>query len=537
MSPVHRKPTDAAAKSRADAEVADLVHRASAGDRAAWDALVARYVSLVWAVALQHGIGESDAADVAQSTWLRLLEHIDEIRDPARIGAWLATTARRESLRVVAMRRRLVLEGDADAFDGPDRLLAPADERMLADERGQRRQGGTEQSAAGVAVTRPPSDGRPADVLSGDRRPARPARRQHRTYPWTVHDADADRARVGIASLVTDAHRPVLDRRCVITRYVVIGGGIVGLATARALLIADPGAQVTVLEKEDRWAAHQTGHNSGVVHSGVAYVPGSLKAQLCTAGARSMVAYAQEHDIPVEVCGKLVVATEPEELPRLAALFAKGQANGVPVRQVTPAEAREMEPEVACIGAVHVASTAIIDYVGVCESLAAGLAESGADLRLGTRVTALTPRASTTIVGTTGGDVEADVVVNCGGLASDRVAALMGSRPPVRIVPFRGEYFVLRPDRAHLVRGLVYPVADPASAVPRCPSHARHRRERPCRPERRARPGPRGLSAHGRLTARRAGSPDLSRVLAPGRPAAADRGRRGAEVAVQAPLC
>jgi len=124
-------------KLRANVEVANLVRRAAAGDRAAWDALVAKYVSLVWAVALQHGIGESDAADVAQSTWLRLLEHIDEIRDPARIGAWLATTARRESLRVVAMRRRLVLEGDPDAFDGPDRLLAPADEGMLAEERRQ----------------------------------------------------------------------------------------------------------------------------------------------------------------------------------------------------------------------------------------------------------------------------------------------------------------------------------------------------------------------------------------------------------------
>jgi RNA polymerase sigma factor (sigma-70 family) len=122
---------------RKDQEVADIVRRAASGERAAWDSLVARYVSLVWAVALQHGIGESDAADVAQSTWLRLLEHIDEIRDPARIGAWLATTARRESLRIVAMRRRIVLEGGSEAFDGPDRLLAPPDERMLSDERGQ----------------------------------------------------------------------------------------------------------------------------------------------------------------------------------------------------------------------------------------------------------------------------------------------------------------------------------------------------------------------------------------------------------------
>lgn len=245
-------------------------------------------------------------------------------------------------------------------------------------------------------------------------------------------------------------------------RYVVIGGGIVGLATARGLLEKDPRAQVTVLEKEDHWAAHQTGHNSGVVHSGVAYVPGSLKASLCTAGARSMVEYARAHDVPVDVCGKLVVATEPEELPRLEALYAKGVANGVPVRKVAPEEARELEPELACISAVHVSSTAIIDYVGVCTSLAADLARSGADLRLGSRVTSLTAGTRSTAVGSTSGDLEADVVINCAGLASDRVAALMGRRPPVRIVPFRGEYFTLRPERAHLVRGLVYPVADPA---------------------------------------------------------------------------
>jgi (S)-2-hydroxyglutarate dehydrogenase len=242
----------------------------------------------------------------------------------------------------------------------------------------------------------------------------------------------------------------------------VIGGGIVGLATATALLDADPRAMVTVLEKEDRWAAHQTGHNSGVVHSGVAYVPGSLKAALCTAGARSMVAYAEEHDVPVSVCGKLVVATEVRELPRLDGLFARGQANGVPVRRLRPEEARELEPEVACVGAVHVTSTAIIDFVGVCASLAKGLGDMGADLRLNAQVTALTPRSRSTTVHSTGGDFDADVVINCAGLASDRVAGLMGSRPPVRIVPFRGEYFVLRPDRAHLVRGLVYPVADPA---------------------------------------------------------------------------
>jgi (S)-2-hydroxyglutarate dehydrogenase len=242
----------------------------------------------------------------------------------------------------------------------------------------------------------------------------------------------------------------------------VIGGGIVGLATARALVRADPEAAVTVLEKEASWATHQTGHNSGVVHSGVAYVPGSLKARLCTAGSKSMVAYANEHDVPVAVCGKLVVAVEPAELARLELLFERGQANGVPVRRLGPDEARDLEPELRCLGAVHVATTAIIDFVAVCASLARDLEASGAELRLAARVVGLVQGARSTLVTSTAGDVEADVVVNCAGLSSDRVASLTGGRPPVRIVPFRGEYFVLRPDRDHLVRGLVYPVADPA---------------------------------------------------------------------------
>jgi L-2-hydroxyglutarate oxidase len=236
----------------------------------------------------------------------------------------------------------------------------------------------------------------------------------------------------------------------------------VGLATATALIAQEPGARVTVLEKADHWAAHQTGHNSGVIHSGVAYVPGSLKARMCTAGARSMVDYARRHDLPVDVCGKLVVATSPEEVPRLEALYDRGIANGVPVRRLGPQEARELEPEVAGLAALHVASTAIVDYPAVARCLAAELEGAGADLRLGAEVVGLVAGSRSTTVRSTTGDLEAEVVVNCAGLGSDRVAGLMGSRPPVRIVPFRGEYFVLRPERAHLVRGLIYPVADPA---------------------------------------------------------------------------
>ena len=246
------------------------------------------------------------------------------------------------------------------------------------------------------------------------------------------------------------------------SRVVVIGGGIVGLATARALVAGAPGAQVTVLEKERGWAAHQTGHNSGVVHSGIAYAPGSVKAVLCTRGSVSMVEYARTHDVPVEVCGKLILATSPDELPRLEGLLARGLANGVPVQRLQSEQVRTLEPEARCVAALHVASTAIIDFPAVCRSLVAGLREQGADLRLGAEVSALTLRSATTVAHTSVGDVEADVVVNCAGLASDRVAALTGARPPVRIVPFRGEYFTLRPERAHLVRGLVYPAPDPA---------------------------------------------------------------------------
>lgn len=246
-----------------------------------------------------------------------------------------------------------------------------------------------------------------------------------------------------------------------ITRVAVIGGGIVGLATARALS-ADPRTTVTVLEKEADWGQHQTGHNSGVVHSGVSYKPGSLKASLCTAGAQSMVAFARERGLPVDVCGKLIVATESDELAGLEQLYQRGLANGVPVTRMTPAQARELEPAVACLAAVHVASTAVIDYPAVTQALADELGTAGADLRLGAQVVSLSADGSAVRIGVAhGADLAADVVVNCAGLASDRVASLLGGRPPVRIIPFRGEYYVLRPEAAGLVRGLIYPVADP----------------------------------------------------------------------------
>lgn len=245
------------------------------------------------------------------------------------------------------------------------------------------------------------------------------------------------------------------------TRYVVVGGGIVGLAVAHRLLSDRPGDSVTVLEKEAGWAAHQTGHNSGVIHAGVYYKPGSLKATLCRAGSASMVKFCAEHGLPYEVCGKLIVATDPAELPRLRALHERAVANGLPVRLIEPAEAAEYEPHVAAVAALHVAATGIVDFGAVCRTLAELLAARGADLRLRTEVTGVTTRPEGVVVETTGGEVVGDVLINCAGLHADRISRLAGVPTPVRIVPFRGEYYELVPARRGLVRGLIYPVPDP----------------------------------------------------------------------------
>lgn len=235
----------------------------------------------------------------------------------------------------------------------------------------------------------------------------------------------------------------------------MIGGGIVGLAVAAEL--ASRGSRVTVLEKERTWGAHQTGHNSNVVHAGLYYKPRSLKARMSVAGNASMVAFAREHGVPVDVCGKLVVAASDDELPRLHDLAARAEANGVPAKLISAAEAREYEPEVSCVAALRVESTAIIDYPAVCAALVGLLAEH--DLRLQSPALAIRSVAGGVEVATPQGVVKADALVNCAGLHSDRVARLAGLTPSARIVPFRGEYFELR--RTSLVRGLIYPVPDP----------------------------------------------------------------------------
>jgi L-2-hydroxyglutarate oxidase len=244
-------------------------------------------------------------------------------------------------------------------------------------------------------------------------------------------------------------------------RCVVIGGGILGLAVADRLMATRPGFHVTVVEKERTWAAHQTGRNSGVIHSGLYYVPGSLKARMCLAGARSMVRFAQEEGIAHETCGKLVVATSEDQLPGLRRLYERGLANGLAVTQLRAAEAREHEPHVHALAALHVPSTGIIDYGEVCRALVRRLQAAGADLNLASMVLGATRSGGQMVVHTTTGDIAADVVVNCAGLQSDLVARRLGGHPSARIVPFRGEYYTLTPQRSHLVRGLIYPVPDP----------------------------------------------------------------------------
>ncbi|MGW2368485.1 L-2-hydroxyglutarate oxidase [Streptomyces sp. NPDC001667] len=243
----------------------------------------------------------------------------------------------------------------------------------------------------------------------------------------------------------------------------VVGGGIVGLSTAYAITRAAPGTRVMVLEKEPGPALHQTGHNSGVIHSGIYYRPGSLKARFAVRGAAEMVKFCAEYDLPCEVTGKLIVATERAELPRLHALVQRGRENGIPVRELGPAQITEYEPHVRGLGAIHVGTTGVCDYGAVARRLA-GLAEdAGARVRYGARVEAIGRRGPAVAVRTALGEVlRARALVNCAGLHCDAVARLAGDDPGMRIIPFRGEFWELAPARAGLVRGLVYPVPDPA---------------------------------------------------------------------------
>lgn len=245
-------------------------------------------------------------------------------------------------------------------------------------------------------------------------------------------------------------------------RVAIIGGGIVGLATAYQLLRTRPGLSVTVLEKEPDVGRHQSSHNSGVLHSGLYYTPGSAKAKLAVRGLRLMVAFCQQHGIPHEICGKLVVATDPAEAHRLESLLDRGQRNGLAgLARLGLGEMREIEPNVGGVAALRVPEEGIVDYSKVCATLAHEIKAVGGKVRTGEEVLSLRSQARGWLIGSRDNDLEADLLVNCAGLHCDRVFALAGERRELRIVPFRGEYYKLRPDRQHLVRHLIYPVPDP----------------------------------------------------------------------------
>lgn len=245
-------------------------------------------------------------------------------------------------------------------------------------------------------------------------------------------------------------------------RIIIIGGGIVGLGTALKLGKKFPGARVTVLEKEAKVGQHQTGNNSGVLHCGLYYKPGSVKARMAVQGVQEMVAFCRDNDVPHEICGKLVVAVDETEVQRLKNLHERGRQNGLAGLQwLSREEMREIEPHVGGVAALRVPQEGIVDYPKVCEAMLKRIADQDGKVVTNARVTKLKPTGSGWVAVTVAGDFEADFVVNCAGLHCDRVSELAGEKREVRIVPFRGEYYKLKPARQHLVKHLIYPVPDP----------------------------------------------------------------------------
>ncbi len=245
-------------------------------------------------------------------------------------------------------------------------------------------------------------------------------------------------------------------------RIIIIGGGVVGLATAYKAARQYPGAKITVLEKEAAPGRHQTGHNSGVLHCGLYYKPGSIKARLAVSGIQEMVQFCRENNVPHEICGKLVVAADETELPRLKDLHQRGLQNGLQGLQMLSREQmREIEPHVGGVAALRVPQEGIVDYAAVCDALVQRIRERGAEVVTSAKVTAVHSNGAGWVLATNSGDFPCDCFVNCAGLHSDRVSQLSGEKRQVRIVPFRGEYYKIKKERQHLVRNLIYPVPDP----------------------------------------------------------------------------
>jgi (S)-2-hydroxyglutarate dehydrogenase len=242
----------------------------------------------------------------------------------------------------------------------------------------------------------------------------------------------------------------------------IIGGGVVGLATGYQLSRLFPAKSLVLLEKEAALAEHQTGRNSGVIHSGIYYKPGSLKAVNCREGRKALIEFCQHEGVAHEVCGKVIVAVDENEIPRLERIYERGQANGVNCRIIDRDRLHELEPHVSGVRAIHVPDAGIVDYKGVCARLAAHIEQSGGTIHTNARVTGIQSDGDRTRLVSTAGEFSAKLVVNCTGLFADRVTALGGIAPPAKIVPFRGEYYELMPAAEYLCRNLIYPVPDPA---------------------------------------------------------------------------
>ncbi len=243
----------------------------------------------------------------------------------------------------------------------------------------------------------------------------------------------------------------------------IIGGGITGLATAYQLLRLNPDLQITVLEKEAEVAQHQTGHNSGVIHSGIYYAPGSLKAQNCISGYQMLIDFCNEHNVPYELCGKIIVATTQDELPRLQALYDRGQQNGLAgLEWLDKTAIRQREPHVNGIAGIYVPQTGIVDYKVVAKKLQESIKSMGGMVLTGEAVNKIQSVDNQTVIYTTKLQLKTDLLINCAGLYSDKIAAMAGLKLDVQIIPFRGEYWLVKPEKEYLVKDLVYPVPDPA---------------------------------------------------------------------------
>ncbi|MDR7236456.1 L-2-hydroxyglutarate oxidase [Neobacillus drentensis] len=243
--------------------------------------------------------------------------------------------------------------------------------------------------------------------------------------------------------------------------FAIIGGGIVGLSTGIALYDRYPNAKVLVLEKENVLADHQTGHNSGVIHSGIYYKPGSFKARFAKAGSRSMIEFCRKHDIEHDICGKVIVATKQEELPLLDNLFSRGLENELAIQKISEGELKEIEPHVNGVGAIRVPMAGIVNYRQVSEKFSEIILQHGGEIRLGTKVEKIIEKKGEVLIETNKQTYKARLVINCAGLQSDRVAKAAGYKTDMKIVPFRGEYFKLKPEKRYLVKHLIYPVPNP----------------------------------------------------------------------------